>query len=270
MKKIILLIAIITTICLGSTYLVKQNGFYYPSHSKIDLIPILTKPILTSADYQIILEQTGIYQPIVDQLQQTPSFVARMLEFQKEYYDPINIVKTNMSIITRWDQFLIAGKRQKVFELAPYQNGDIFLTKSTYTFNWRHGHAGIVVDAANGYVLESFSPGSVSRLQKAENWEYYTTFKMLRPVGKTNAFLDDVAANAIATLSGIPYNILAFKHSKKPPNITHCAHIIWQAYIPFKMNIDSNRGLFVSPQDIAKSDLLEPLQVFGFDPNTTW
>ncbi|ONI44767.1 hypothetical protein AN641_06025 [Candidatus Epulonipiscioides gigas] len=233
-------------------------------------MPILTKENFNENDYKIILEQTGIYSPAVDELKKEPTFIGDMLEFQEKYYAPIDITKTNMSFITRWDRVMHSGKPQKVFELAPYKNGDIFLTKSTYTFNWRHGHAGIVVDDVNGYILESLNPGSVSKLQKIENWEYYTTFKMLRPKGISQEMRDNIATYALQNLKGIPYNILAIKNFEQPTKITHCSHIIWQAYIPFKMDIDNNGGIFIPPHDIARSDLFEPVQIFGFNPERAW
>ena len=73
-----------------------------------------------------------------------------------------------MNILTRIDRVLDAsGNSQKVFKLAPYHNGYIFFTRSTYTSNWLHGHAVIVIDEVRGNVLESLDPGIISTDQKA-------------------------------------------------------------------------------------------------------
>ncbi|OON92949.1 MAG: hypothetical protein ATN31_07530 [Candidatus Epulonipiscioides saccharophilum] len=252
------------------TYFIKSDAFYYPPQPKIDLTSILNKPVLSDEDYETILNQTGIYRPIVDELKGTPAFKSKMLMYQRKYYSPINIIKTNMSILTRLDKHMVKNRPQKAFTLAPYKNGYIFFTKSTYTFNWRHGHCGIVVDDLHGYILESFAPGTVSSIQPVDNWEYFTTFKMMRPMNQSQQFLDTVASRTFYNLSRLPYNILAMKHPNNIPPSTHCSHIIWQAYLPFNLDLDSNGGIFVSPQNIAQSPLLEPLQVFGFNPDGSW
>ncbi len=268
MKKLICTTSVILILLTSSSIAVQKNGFFYPKSPQLDLIPILTKPSYTTADYEIILEQTGIYKPLIDELKDSADFLETMLMFQQNYYAPIEITKTKMSFFTSWDKvFNDNGDWIPAFTLAPYQNGYIFLTKSTYTANWRHGHAGIVVDAQNSLVMESLEPGTSSILQPANRWEYYPTFKMMRPIQIEPNMLADIATHTLGTLSGIPYNILATK--KLPPTATQCALLIWQAYIPF-MDIDANKGIFVSPPDIAKSTFLEPVQIFGYDPNKPW
>ena len=44
-------------------------------------------------------------------------------------------------------------------ELQQVQNGDILISKSSHTLLFRHGHAGVVVDAEAGLVVESLGYG---------------------------------------------------------------------------------------------------------------
>lgn len=252
-------------------FLVSRNMFYFPDIEAVDLVPILNKTSLSDADYTIIFEQTGLAQPVVDELRPSSDFVERMLTFQANYLKGADVQRTNMNLITKQDKAFDAdGNTMKAFELAPFHNGYIFLSKSTYTANWRHGHAGIVVDEKRGKVLESLEPGTLSMEQNASKWEYYPTFKMMRLKDTPQETLDTIAKYAQDELIGIPYNILALKTQGDSLNTTQCAFIVWQAFNHFGIDLDSNGNIFVSPQDIARSPYLETLQVFGFNPAKDW
>ena len=58
--------------------------------------------------------------------------------------------------------------------------------------------------------------------------------------------------------------------SGRRPYATHCSHLVWQAYKHFGYDIDSDGGPLVTCNDIARSDLLEVVQVYGFDPDALW
>lgn len=264
-------LGVILTIYLLMGYLVSRNMFYLPTIQQIDLRPILQKTTFTPEDYQLLFEQTGLASPVIDELQSADDFIEHILSFQEAYFDGIDVQKTNMNLITRQDYAFDAdGNTQKAFKLAPYHNGYIFLTKSTYTANWRHGHAGIVIDETRGKVLESLEPGTVSMEQNASKWEYYPTFKMMRLKNTPQEKLDEVAAFAKENLMGIPYNILTMKRSVDQFDATHCSFIVWQAFKAFGIDLDATGGILVPPQDLAKSPYLEPLQIFGFNPNRAW
>lgn len=252
-------------------YLVSQNMFYVFTGEQIDLIPILNKSQLSESDYDTIFQQTGLAKPMVQTLQQEPDFKETLLHFQDNYMKEQRVERTNMNFLTRIDKSFDAGDKWiSSFDLAPYKNGYIFLSKSTYTFNWRHGHAGIVVDAKRGKVLESLEPGTHSMLQDASKWQFYPTFKMMRLKDTPEETLDQIADYAYNHLSDIPYNIAALKNQGDSIKSTQCSLLVWQAFKAFGIDIDSNKGIFVSPQDIAKSPYLETLQIFGFDPSKDW
>ncbi|MEG0325120.1 MAG: hypothetical protein RR618_01190 [Cellulosilyticaceae bacterium] len=270
-KLPLVFLAILLSIYLLFGYLISQNMFFLFEGDKIDLIPILNKSILSDSDYATIFEQTGLAKPLVEELRQESDFEETLLHFQENYLTEQRVERTNMNALTRVDKsFDENDKWIPSFDLAPYKNGYIFLSKSTYTFNWRHGHAGIVVDAKRGKVLESLEPGTESMLQDASKWQSYPTFKMMRLKDTPDETLEQIAYYAYQHLSDIPYNIVALKNQGDSIKSTQCSLLVWQAFKAFGIDIDSNKGIFVSPQDIAKSPYLETLQIFGFDPSKDW
>ncbi|OON90451.1 MAG: hypothetical protein ATN33_02985 [Epulopiscium sp. Nele67-Bin001] len=249
-------------------YIVRINMFYYPIYEKIDLMPILTKVAYTDSDYLTILQQTGINIPLVNELKKTDTFIEDMLRFQQNYYKPLNVQTLAMNAITSWEKALDEdGKVIPAFEIAPYKNGYIFLTKSTFTVNYRHGHAGLIVDDVHGKILESSEPFTDSSLFDAKYWEYFPTFKMMRPIGVSQEVLDEIAKYAITELTGKPYNLLNLKFTTAS---TQCALLPWQAFKAFDIDIDGDNGMIITPADIAKSNSLEVMQIFGFDYKRVW
>ena len=78
----------------------------------------------------------------------------------------------------------------------------------------------------------------------------------------------DIADTAKELLCEKPYRLLTGVFSPKysdRENIagTQCAHLVWLAYAYYGYDIDSDRGLIVTPKDISESDLLETVQSFG-------
>ena len=245
--------------------------FFVPEVAYVDLMPILKQTSFSEEDYNTLYHQTGLAAPMIDILKKEPDFEETILRFQTKYLNSPRIVKTAMTPVTNIDVVQDeTGKQVAAFELAPYDNGYIFLTKSTYTYNWRHGHAGIVIDKVRGKVLESLEPFTVSMEQNASKWTLYPTFKMMRLKDTDQDQLDEIARYATENMQGIPYNILAMKNNKPVPSSTHCSHIVWHTFNQFGIDLDSSGGIFVSPGDIGRSPYLETLQIYGFNPDKDW
>ncbi|MHC1748454.1 MAG: hypothetical protein AB9856_08695 [Cellulosilyticaceae bacterium] len=251
--------------------LVKQNAFYLANTNYYDLSGILDKPQFSQEDYILLQEQTGLYPPVIDVLKKEENFIDKIKDFQSNYLADINVTCEKMNFVTSRDiAFSQAGNNIKLFDLAPYKNGYIFLTKSTHTFNFRHGHAAIVIDEKRGKTLEALEPGTVTMEQNVSKWEFYPTFKMMRLKDTPQATLDSIATYATYSLRNIPYNIFAMKNQGSEIKSTECSLLVWQAFNHFGYNLDYNGRLFVLPQDIAKSPLLEVLQIYGFNPEKDW
>lgn len=237
----------------------------------VDLNPLLEKETFSDADYERFYEQTGLSKPIIDELTSQPDFKKKILIFQENYLKEVSVYSEFLPPLTTCE--LVSESfdavNAKAFTLAPYYNGYLFFTKSTFTMNWRHGHIGIVTDEVRGITLEALNPGSPSMEQNVSKWEYYPTFKMMHLKDVPQSRLDAIADYAATHLKDLPYNILADKAQESPTD-THCALLVWQAFNHFGYDLDATGGLFVSPKNIASSPLLEVLQIYGFDPDKDW
>ena len=84
---------------------------------------------------------------------------------------------------------------------------------------------------------------------------------------------DDVADFVKDELMGVNYAFTVGIFSDKNPSKlkkTQCAHLIWYAYKQFGIDLDSNGGKIVKPQDMANSPYVEVVQIFGFHPEKLW
>lgn len=267
---IIFFISLFSLFFLYQGYLL-QNPRYTPDVATVNLNPLLEKETFSDADYESFYEQTGLSKPIIDELASQPDFKKKILIFQENYLKEVSVYSEFLPPLTTSE---LVGEssdviNHKAFTLAPYHNGYLFFTKSTFTMNWRHGHMGIVTDEIRGITLEALNPGSPTIEQNVSKWEYYPTFKMMRLKDVPQSTLDATADYAATYLKGLPYNILADK-SQETPIDTHCALLIWQTFNHFGYDLDATGGLFVSPKNIAISPLLEVLQIYGFDPDKDW
>ena len=153
--------------------------------------------------------------------------------------------------------------------------GDVFVNSSTHTLGFRNGHAALVVDEF-GTVLESLELGLDSALTaNAHLWfAESSNFMLLRLKNVDKATRAKIAEEAQKNLLGVPYSLTVGIFSKKDQGTnlksTHCSHLVWQAYKNAGFEIDSNGGMIVTPQDIARCDLFEVIQVYGFDPEDLW
>lgn len=51
---------------------------------------------------------------------------------------------------------------------------------------------------------------------------------------------------------------------------TQCAHVVWYAYNRLGFNLVNENKSMILPFDLANSDNLEVVQVFGFDLEKKW
>ncbi len=252
---------------LANTYV----STYSPTLTMFDLKPILSKTFLNTNDYSLIYSQTGLSKLAVDEILDRQDGINSLLAFQRNYFEKINVFSEKVNPFTVEEYIMVNGAVREDNLIAPLKNGDILLTKSVHTMYWRHGHCGIVIDAENGVVLESLTPGTISKKQSITKWQHYPTLKILRLKDADQKQLDEIAKFAEENLIGIKYKILAFKrYDNKNLSGENCSQMIWQAFKRYGYDLDSNKGILVTPEDIAKSDLLEVVQIYGFNPQKDW
>lgn len=266
MKKSLFLICIfygIISAYIASLFYIEALAHTCPRSPRQDLSAVADKSaaLLTEEDYGFIYSQTGLGKSAVDSL---PS-LDLLYDYQESYYSDIDF-SCNMNSPISFEE-RISGTPVK---LAPLENGDILVTNSSHVFSWRNGHAAIVVDAENGITLEAVVIGKNSKTQNISKWTEYPNFAVLRLKGADKNERDSIARSAMNNLNDIPYNVFIGLFPMKYSELgsvrgTQCAHLVWQAYASFGYDIDSDRGLIVTPMDIYRSDLFEIVQSYGIE-----
>lgn len=161
-----------------------------------------------------------------------------------------------LSIVVREEQ-LAEGKLN---DLPPLEDGDILLTDCAHSFGWRHGHAGLVVDAAKGVTVEAVTCHSPSALQPAQRWRSYPTFTVLRLKNAGPNLRRAAAQYAADHLVGVDYSLVSGLFGEKAPReLTggQCAYLVWYAYRSLGYDLDGDGGRLVTVDDLLHSPLLE-------------
>lgn len=238
--------------------------FYKVKYPKQDISEVLQKDNLTDADYMLIFRQTGIsphsskklvQKGDLDFLQNMNDLYFKIPKTQKDYIAfPVTASEVNTSYTVPF---------------ADIKRGDILLTFNTHTLDWRHGHCAIVIDEKNGLLLEHMSIGNLSCITNIKYWGEYPGFAVLRYPDENIA--QKAADYAENHLVGIDYDVFAGmikkdKTGQQNPS-SQCAHIVWQAYKAVGADIDSTSDAFVIPKDIAMSDKLKLVQIYGINPD---
>ena len=238
------------------------HSFYIQEISKIDMAEIIYKENLSEEDLMTIFNQCGV-SPFAAKELIKEGEEELLFTLQEMYF-------TKPEIKRQYIAFPITAEEKNAEQITPLvklKKGDILISFSTHTLNWRHGHCAIVTDD-NGTILEHLSVGNTSCFSKAAKWGKYPAFAVLRH--KDEALAGLAADYASENLEDIDYNILAGiinkdKSDDKEVDGSHCSHLVWQAYKAAGADIDSDKGLVVTPEDIAMSEELEIVQIFGMD-----
>lgn len=249
---------------------VENSARFVPSYEKTDLTPYLEKETLSEEDYELLYHQTGLTRLGVDALEDR----SELLDYQENFFFE-GVRAHSMAAVTTPRCVLQTEEGADFYaKLVPLQEGDILVTSTCHTFGWRNGHAAIVVDAESRRVLEATGPGCNSTLGTANWFAHGTNFMVLRLKGASREERKEIASWAGNNLRGIEYSLFTgffnAKDQSDGPKTTHCSHLVWQAYKRFGYDIDSDGGPLVTCNDIARSELLEVVQVYGFDPDTLW
>lgn len=147
------------------------------------------------------------------------------------------------------------------------ENGDILITFDSHFLNWRNGHAGIVVDATNGTVLEAKTLGINSSFANIKRWSTYNSFAILRLTAVSYEERAKIASFAQDRLVNVPYSLLPpYTSFPIAEDIslsgTHCSHLIWLSFMQYGYDLDSDGGIIVTPRDIYNSEHLQKIVVY--------
>lgn len=274
-KLLIVLCAVLVFICaslgalqLGVWHTGRNWEQWSPDYEKTDITGLLKRETLSEEDYATLYRQTGLTAIAIDSMRTSAHGVKRILSIQDFLFEKHEVTSRKFTIFTYMEEM------DEYAPMAYLQDGDILVTSTTRVSWWQYGHAALVVDGAEGLIVESLSPGTKSQLSTAKSaFSYLGNFMILRPNIDAET-KGQVAEYAKEKLVGLPYQlttgIFTKKYSEKPLKSTQCAHLVWHAYKKFGYDLDSNGGAVVKPQDMARSQHVELVQAFGFDLDGLW
>ncbi len=251
---------------LGCVYTEKTWEYWYPNYEKRDITSLLDKSELTNEEYDFLYRQTGLTSLAIDSMRLSAEGKNRILNIQNVFFTRYKITDNMFNLFTYTEE--IDG----FTTLCDLKEGDILVTATTRVSWWRYGHAAIVVDGETGLIAEAISPGTKSRTDSASTFSYLANFLVLRP--KIDDELKSQITDYVKTeMLDVPYRLttgILSKKYKEKLTYSQCAHFVWYAYKKWGIDLDSNGGRLVKPQDIALSDKVDIVQVYGFDLDKLW
>ncbi len=263
---LIFVVGVLGVLQLGCLYTEKTFKYWYPNYEKKKIDALLEKESLTEEEYDLLYRQTGLTKLGIDDMRKTEEGRGKILRIQKAFFTDFKVIRTLFNPFTYMDE--IDG----LTTICDVKDGDILVTATTRVSWWQYGHAAIVIDGENNRLAESIGPGSVSEISHVNVFNFIANFMVLRP--KVDENIKKQVANFVKTeMIGLPYSYTAGIFSKKyEENIksSQCAHFVWYAYKKFGIDLDSNGGRLVKPQDIALSNQVELVQAFGYDLDKLW
>lgn len=261
----------------------ENTAHYTPEYGKTDVSFCLEREELTEEDYRLLLQQTGLGRASVDALleplketdlpEAERERILKQLRFLQERLFALRTIDCAPNTpVTR--QELFTDRMEPPMGCGCFvalEDGDILVTFNCHFLGWRSGHAGMVVDAEKGLVLEATELGSDSRVCSLEHWADYPSVAVLRLRDAPLAKRKEIADYAAANLVGLPYRLSAGVvpgGQKEESAGTQCAYLIWSAYEKFGFDLDGDGGLLVTPRDLYESTKLEIIQVYGLKLET--
>lgn len=255
-KKSFWLIAIILVILVIRHIVNIENSFYVPDYP--------FKNVSVASDNEDIFRYTGLSPVAAEEMIKN----GRESDFKllnKMYFKKPEIKK-------QYILFPITAEEKLTGDfppLAPIKKGDILVSFSTHTLDWRHGHIALALTDGADYLLEHISVGNKSVITRHKKWNEYGNFVVLRHPDEELS--SKAVTYAVAKLGGVPYSIFAGIKKKDKSKLdsvdsSHCSHIVWQAYMAVGEDLDSNKGPIVTPMDIAMSEKLKVVQIYGLNP----
>jgi len=271
------IILLIFVIIQAMEAIIEPSGYIRPDYPKTDISSVLEKDTMNEEDYKELFYQTGLGKTAIDELlSDKEKGASEILKFQEIFFSDNNVSCESIGIITSQESIVNGeGKPMYGFNLAPYKNGYVLITKATHSLGWRHGHAAIITDAKRGETLEAVILGSNTMLQDINKWRVYPSFMMLKLKDTSQETLDEIAKFAKDNLNDKIYGLTIGLTNKKNPdpkdiNGTQCAHLVWYPFMQFGYDTDYDGSWLVTPKDIANSDLFEVVQIYGVDPDEIW
>lgn len=269
---IIILLSFITfclVICsiLQIGYNITEDNAYVwkPNYAMQDISFILDKEEISDLEYQYLYEQTGLTKIGIDRaLKYKTNGKEKILKIQENYFKDRKILKEPFGPFSCTE--FINGDITPIY----LEKGDIVITSSTHFSFLKTGHSALVIDGENKKTIVARKYGQNSTLSSIYDFTNRINLMILRPRIDTET-IEKVINYAINNLVGLPYNaFMGADLSATSIKETQCAHLVWFAYHKFGFELLEKSNSLVLPYDLAKSNKLELVQVYGFNPKTLW
>lgn len=237
---------------------------FRPDYEMADISAVLEKDNLTKEDYSFLYEQTGLTEIGIQRaLNRGEVGKKRILKIQEEFFTEYKVINSE------FDPFMCTDYIDRYTTNIYLEDGDIIVSASTHLSCMRIGHAGLVTDGENNEVLQAVAYGEPSEIGFMTDFTDRVNYMVLRPKFSEEV-RKSVAEYAEKNLCGIKYSAFVGSFNKKSAKKTQCAHIVWFAYAKCGYNLLKKNTTLVLPYDLANSDMVEVVQVSGFNPYTLW
>lgn len=246
-------------------FVCEKGAYFTPDYDKKDISYVFENEI-TDDEYIFLREQTGLSKTAVDNILKEENAKELLKDFQKQNFTKHNFkCKYLFFPVTKEERITGDGNNARL-SLPKLKDGDILITKSTHTLFFRHGHVGLVTDSDSGEILEAMCLGTHSLYNDISKWEKYPCLAVLRPKNLSEEKIAEVVKFAKYKLFDKRYSFTAgFFENDEEIARTHCSHLVWKAYESVGINLDSDGGLLVLPDDILNSDELEIIWSYGIN-----
>lgn len=239
-----------------------------PDYPKIDDLDEYLDGEISDEDYEVLYRQTGLTKIGIDRALKRGEAGKRLIkQIQDDFFEPHTVDNRQIAPYACTDYI------EKQIANIYLEDGDIVVTSSTHISFVRIGHAGLVTNGTFNEILQANAYGTYSKIGEIGNFTNRVNFMIFRPdPTKIDSYtVQKVVQYAKTNLLNIPYEgLTGLLTSKNDINKSQCAHIVWYAYKQFGIDLDGNGGCMVVPYDLAKSDYLQLVQVFGFDLDELW
>lgn len=193
-----------------------------PRAERINIETWIKEDEITTEVKNLLSHQTGLSQKTIEKLL-TQGRGEELLKLQEQYFAPVRIRAEQTTPLTVSECLVNeSGEVMEGMPLVDLQDGDILVTKNSRFLGWRNGHAGLVIDAEKGLVLEAIMLGTDTKISSVKKWSAYPSFQVLRlkeeyalrgkgqENGESSYDIPQLVAEyAGENLLGIPYGLLA-------------------------------------------------------------
>lgn len=206
----LVVVALIVWVLFSQAVVAHKNGFFTPQYTKEELGPVLSEKTLKPEDYDLLMRQTGLGKSAVNLLKaQGEEGVQQILHYQDLFFAQRYIqCEPMLGWFTREDVMTTeSGEPMRAPPIIAAEPGDIIVSLSTHSFGWKHGHAGLVVDAET--TLESRVLGQNSETSSIDSWRQFANYAVLRVKDASPEERQEVADYGMEVLHDVPYRLTA-------------------------------------------------------------